>query len=176
MLSNNLLSILGNLKTAEAEFLTGKSYSREFPVIFWPVFMAITSIISMSGILAILIKKGLSDRAHKNRIQEVHITLEDQNENQEYSRVQFLGLLSVLWYEVTLGRNHRFGRPTQNPLSDNWGIKFFSQLRDENYLSSFKRGPGQGLSYTGLAKPSDSPSLLQILMFWLGMNSLPLLR
>ena len=101
MLSNNLLSILGNLKTAEAEFLTGKSYSREFPVIFWPVFMAITSIISMSGILAILIKKGLSDRAHKNRIQEVHITLEDQNENQEYSQVQFLGLLSVLWYEVT---------------------------------------------------------------------------
>ena len=71
---------------------------------------------------------------------------------------------------------HRFGRPTQNPLSDNWGIKFFSQLRDENYLSSFKRGPGQGLSYTGLAKPSDSPSLLQILMFWLGLNSLPLLR
>ena len=57
--------------------------------------MAITSIISMSGILAILIKKGLSDQAHKNRIQEVHITLEDLNENQEYSRVQFLGLLGI---------------------------------------------------------------------------------
>ena len=90
MLSNNLLSILGNLKTAEAEFLTGKSYSREFPVIFWPVFMAITSIISMIGIVAILIKKGLSERAHKNRIQEIHITLEDLTENQEYSWVQFL--------------------------------------------------------------------------------------
>ena len=95
LISANILLSIGNLKTAEAEFLTGKTYTREFPVIFWPVFMAITSIISMGGILAILIKKGLSDRAHKNRIQEIHITLEDQNENQEYSQVQFLGLLSV---------------------------------------------------------------------------------
>ena len=90
LISANILLSIGNLKTAEAEFLTGKTYTREFPVIFWPFFMAITSIISMTGILAILIKKGLSDRAHKNRIQEIHITLEDQNENQEYSQVQFL--------------------------------------------------------------------------------------
>ena len=81
---------LGNFKTGEAEFLTGKSYSREFPVIFWPVFMAITSIISMSGIVAILIKKWLSNRAHKKMIQGIHIALEDQNENQENSQVQYL--------------------------------------------------------------------------------------
>ena len=100
LISANILLSIGNLKTAEAEFLTGKTYTREFPVIFWPVFMAITSIISMIGIVAILIKKGLSDRAHKNRIQDIHITLEDINENQEYSRVQFLSLFSILWYTL----------------------------------------------------------------------------
>ena len=112
-----MLSI-GNLKTAEAEFLTGKTYTREFPVIFWPVFMAITSIISMGGILAILIKKGLSDRAHKNRIQEIHITLEDLNENQEYSRVQFLWLFSIftLVYSGIILRG--FGKPAQNHLTE----------------------------------------------------------
>ena len=45
LISANILLSIGNLKTAEAEFLTGKTYTREFPVIFWPVFMAITSII-----------------------------------------------------------------------------------------------------------------------------------
>ena len=90
-----LLSI-GNFKTGEAEFLTGKSYLREFPVIFWPVFMAITSIISMSGIVAILIKKWLSDHAHKNMIQGIHVTLEDQNENQENSQIQYLYLLCLI--------------------------------------------------------------------------------
>ena len=97
---------LGNFKTGEAEFLTGKSYSREFPVIFWPVFMAITSIISMSGIVAILIKKWLSDRAHKKMIQGIHISLEDKNENQENSPVQYLIItycvLSSRYYPVPI--------------------------------------------------------------------------
>ena len=56
---------------------------------------------------------------------------------------------------------------TNGCLHENRGINSFSQLRDERISSSSKRGP----SYTGPAKPPNSPIFLADLVIWPGLCS-----
>ena len=44
--------------------------------------MSIVLTISLIGSLAMYIRKCLSDRADQNMVQEIHITLEDQNQRE----------------------------------------------------------------------------------------------
>ena len=74
--------MLGSFKNEEAELLSGKEYlSSNSPRIFVPMFLIIFSTISFIGSLALSIKKYLSYKANRNRVQEIHIALEDHNEN-----------------------------------------------------------------------------------------------
>ena len=70
----------------------------------------------------------------------------------------------VFFFSVTPGKNKLFRKnesQTNRRLYENRGIKSFSQLRDECISSSSKGGP----SYTGPAKPPNSPIFWQIWWF-----------
>ena len=49
--------------------------------LFWTVFLSIVLSISFIGGLALLLKRYFSYRANLNMVQNIHISLEDQNEN-----------------------------------------------------------------------------------------------
>ena len=73
--------MLGSYKNEEAELLSGKEYLSSYSTkIFIPIFLIIVSTISLIGSLALLIKKYLYYEANRNRVQEIHIALEDQNQ------------------------------------------------------------------------------------------------
>ena len=68
-------------------------------------------------------------------------------------------------YLFTPGKNKLFRQNefrTNGRLHENRGVKSFSQLRDEHISSSSKQGP----SYTGLAKPPNSPIFFADLVVW----------
>ena len=48
--------------------------------------MSFVLTISLIGSLAMYIRKRLSDRADQNMVQEIHITLEDQNQREPEQR------------------------------------------------------------------------------------------
>ena len=73
--------MLGSYKNEEAELLSRKQYLSSYSTkIFIPIFLIIVSTISLIGSLALLIKKYLYYEANRNRVQEIHIALEDQNQ------------------------------------------------------------------------------------------------
>ena len=77
--------LLENFDNKLAEFLSGLIYPNNNDNQlnnFLAVFMSFVSTISFIGSLAIYIKKCLSDRANRNMVQEIHITLEDQNQRE----------------------------------------------------------------------------------------------
>ena len=82
--------LLENFDYKVAEFLSGKVYPHNGNQFFnfWAVFMSIVVTISLIGSLAIYIKKCLSDRANRNRVQEIHIALEDQNQREPEQHMQ----------------------------------------------------------------------------------------
>ena len=47
--------------------------------LFWMIFLSIVLSISLMGSLALFAKRYLSFKANLNRVQKIHITLEDQN-------------------------------------------------------------------------------------------------
>ena len=72
---------LGSFENAETELMSGKIYPYQKNRIFWTVFLSIVLSISLLGSLALFIKRYLSFKANLNRVQKIHITLKDQNQN-----------------------------------------------------------------------------------------------
>ena len=74
--------MLGSFNHEEAELLSGKEYlCCNATRIFHPILLIICVTISLSGSLALSIKRYLFNKANRNRVQEMHIALEDQNRN-----------------------------------------------------------------------------------------------
>ena len=75
--------VLGSLETHLYELLNGVLLSNTVSHIryFWPVSLTISGTIILIGILALGIKNYKVYVANKNRVQEIHITLESQQSN-----------------------------------------------------------------------------------------------
>ena len=74
--------MLGSFNHEEAELLSGKEYlCCNATRIFHSILLIICLTISLSGSLALSIKRYLFNKANRNRVQEIHIALEDHNEN-----------------------------------------------------------------------------------------------
>ena len=64
--------------------MCGKQYPNPYVnQIFWQIFLTISQSISLIGSIGISWKKYQSFKANQNRVQEIHITLEDQIQNQD---------------------------------------------------------------------------------------------
>ena len=80
--------LLGSLEsTTESELLSGKIYIYR-KHIFWSVFLSIVLSLSLISGVAILLKRYFSYRANIDMVQNIHIGLEDQNQNMNDSNVE----------------------------------------------------------------------------------------
>ena len=61
--------------------MSGKIYHIQNNRLFWTVFLSFILSISFFGGLALLLKRYFSYRANLNMVQNIHISLKDQNEN-----------------------------------------------------------------------------------------------
>ena len=61
--------------------MTGKIYHLQNNPLFWTVFLSFILSISSIGCLALIFKRYLSYRENLHRVQTIHISLEDQNQN-----------------------------------------------------------------------------------------------
>ena len=88
--------MLGSLETHGYELLSGVllSNSVRHKRYFWPVVLAICFSIILIGLLALGIKKYKLYKANKNRIQDIHIALQNQqsNFNNEVHNTPLLGI------------------------------------------------------------------------------------
>ena len=75
--------LLGSFENAETELLSGKIYHVQNNRLFWMIFLSIVLSISLMGSLALLAKRYLSFKANLNRVKKIHITLEDQIQNEK---------------------------------------------------------------------------------------------
>ena len=76
--------MLGSLETHGYELLSGvllTNKSINHTRYFWPISLVISLTIIFIGILALSIKKYKAYMANKNMVQEIHITLENQQPN-----------------------------------------------------------------------------------------------
>ena len=72
--------ILGSLENTETELLSETIYIYRNHI-FWSVFLSIVLSISFISGIALLLKRYFSYRANLNMVQNIHIGLEDQNQN-----------------------------------------------------------------------------------------------
>ena len=61
--------------------MTGKIYHIQKNQLFWTLFLSFNLSISSIGGLALILKRYFSYRANLNRVQTIHISLEDQKQN-----------------------------------------------------------------------------------------------
>ena len=83
MYYNAQFHLLGSFKNAETELLSGKIYHVQNNRLFWMIFLSIVLSISLKGSLSLFAKRYLSFKANLNRVQKIHITLEDQIQNEK---------------------------------------------------------------------------------------------
>ena len=72
--------ILGSLENTETELLSETIYIYRNHI-FWSVFLSIVLSISFVSGIALLLKRYFSYRANLNMVQNIHIGLEDQDQN-----------------------------------------------------------------------------------------------
>ena len=92
--------ILGSLETHGYELLSGV-YIQHHERYFWPITLVISLTIILIGILALSIKRYKIYIANKNRIQEIHITLDNpqsNNFNNEIHNTPILGTGAMLGF------------------------------------------------------------------------------
>ena len=94
--------MLGSLETHGHELLSGVllSNSVKHKRYFWPVVLAICFSIILIGLLALGIKKYKVYKANKNRIQDIHIALQNQQStfNNEIHNTPLLGIGATLGF------------------------------------------------------------------------------
>ena len=83
MYYNAQFHLLGSFKNAETELLSGKIYHVQNNRLFWMIFLSIVLSISLIGSLSLFAKRYLSFKANLNRVQKIHITLEEQIQNEK---------------------------------------------------------------------------------------------
>ena len=90
--------MLGSLETHGYELLSGVLLSNKsinHKRYFWPISLVISLTIIFIGILALSIKKYKVYIANKNRVQEIHITLENQQSNHFNNKIHNTPLLGT---------------------------------------------------------------------------------
>ena len=80
--------ILGSLENTETELLSETIYIYRNHI-FWSVFLSIVLSISFVSGIALLLKRYFSYRANLNMVQNIHIGLEDQNQNINDNNVMY---------------------------------------------------------------------------------------
>ena len=63
--------------------LSGKIYPYYVSQTFWPIFLTISLSISLISCIGLSLKKYQLFKANQNMVQEIHITLEEQIQNQD---------------------------------------------------------------------------------------------
>ena len=80
--------ILGSLENTETELLSETIYIYRNHI-FWSVFLSIVLSISFVSGIALLLKRYFLYRANLNMVQNIHIGLEDQNQNINDNNVMY---------------------------------------------------------------------------------------